>query len=261
MVRGKGHILLYLLLILAVLIVPYGIDRVMATGFLKRIPHYFSAEIWFAFLGSYIPGMVIGTITIIQAIIIQKNNQIIQELTYKQRFSVLEPISMERISPDSRNYLNLINKIQSVFGEGVGARIGDDRYYLLSFVLKNSSVYDLKGVSLKNIDWVINGQSLSTIKEEKYIQCYAKGDKHTLLVYVLFAYPDNDYGTNANKLIAQFLNNEWRGDIRFEKSSFSMGLLISDEIKENQELTIRLDLKHTDDKDIANGISFYAFMA
>ena len=256
----RGYKLKFIVLIVVILIFPYIIDRLLAMGVLKNIPHYFSADVWFAFIGSYLPGMLLGSITIIQTFIIQENNKKIQELTYKQRFSVLEPILIERISSDSDNYPELIGKVQSVFGARVGASIGEDKYYLLSFELRNSSVYDLKQIQLKCINWFINGQLLPSIREEKYICNSAKGNKHTLEVYALFAYPDNANGIKANQLIAQFSNNYGRGDLRFEQSSFTMVLLISDEIKENQELNINLDLKYTKDPNVIKGVSSYAYM-
>lgn len=243
-----------------IIILPYSVDRLHSCGYLSKIPHSFPADTWFGFFGSYLPGMVLGTITIIQTLIIENNNREIKELIYKQRFSVLGAIELNHILLNDVSYNEYVKRVKTGFDGGVDDILKEDNCFLLSFKLKNTSVYELHKMQFESLDWIIDDKKLPAVNPKTLVSCQPIGDKYLQSISVLFLYNKDKDGQEACKRITQFSNNAGREDLEFLKSTIELTFLISDDITRNQELKICFDIKPTNKVTVMSGMSAYAFL-
>ena len=80
------------------------IDLFYGKGWLSFFPNSFSAETWFAFVGSYFPAMIIGCITLFQTYIIREKDKQYQKLLYQRRFSPSGQAKVYRYSESTEKF-------------------------------------------------------------------------------------------------------------------------------------------------------------
>lgn len=199
--------------VLAIIIVfPIFIDGLFGSGLLGRIykNHRFSADTWFSFLGSYLPSMLIGSLTIYQTFIIREKDRQYNELLNRYLFI---PYQNTKVYQYSSKDEQIGGWKQSEFVQCLNNGGNSDERsnllkwwkngYVIDCSLRNTGKIGIDTVKCTSIEWRINNHEPFLMNEQDRILTAIRslGDaRYTISVF--WTFHDDDVITEIKRCMA-----------------------------------------------------------
>lgn len=226
---------------------PFILDRLYGCGALRWIPNSFSGDIWFSFIGSYVPASIIGILTLYQAHIIHEQEREYKKLLNRHRFIPDSHVIVYRYdeTQETNSFYNF-DKVEQILVRS-GREELEKKWktgYLMECNLHNASDIEIGKAKVKEIEWEINGNRYVQQDSEKMavIVDRISHSKQKIVIFWQF-----DEMEKAGEEIARCMFNEPRFDIRYEISDLMIRMQIVDDEEETCDLKMRCRLQSLND--------------
>lgn len=214
--------------LIAILIVgfPFAVDFLYGNGFLRKIRHAFPADVWFSFIGSYFPAMIIGYITLYQAHIIREKDRQYQELLYQRRFLSAGRALIYRYSKEAGKIAEYRAQDLGILWRGDNAtnppKNWDDGY-LIELRFFDLTEQMINCIQFEKLVWKINDKEYELTDANRTALEWHRETDRTYSITLFCVYPDDsEIGDEALRCMRHIRDQT----LRYMSSSLTLDLII-----------------------------------
>lgn len=256
---SKKNLIFVSLFLLVVIIVPMIIDYFYGKGWLGFFPNSFSAETWFAFVGSYFPAMIMGGITFFQAYIIREKDKQYHELIEQHRFSSLGQAKVYRYSNDTKGFGQYDrDAIDDLWWKYHKHKLSDEwkKGFLLEFKFYDSVRTGIKLRSFLKFEWEIAGQR-HCLSEDNSVAFRWRCDKSELYSVLFFCVFQKN--SNVCDEVEHCMLYNSTLDQKYMFSDITLILQAEDRNGERYKLNIHFPMEAQDDYQMSSKMEFFSW--
>jgi len=240
-----------------IIAVPFLIDALYGCGVLGKIyTNSFKAEVWFSFLGSYLPGTVIGVLTIYQQHVIREKDRQYQELLERYLYVPNQGAKVYRYSKNTHmigrwSRAEIISVTgsneQDIFKEWM-------KGYILESSFHNVGNIGINDIRCSSVEWSIKDKTYIVKDKSKIKAFYESVGEARYKVWIYWMFDDEDDESADN--VAACMNNYSRKDPDYYTSFLIVKVKITNVAKKSTDLFMKFKMRCPDN---ANSFCLQSF--
>lgn len=246
----KGCLVVVAVFVLVFILVaaPIVLDCLYGKGVLRGIwENSFPAEAWFSFIGSYFPATIIGILSLCQAYIIYRQDSQYKAVMRRHCFHLIKHANIYRCEDGDKRIGRYtfpeVKRMLERKGRASLTKVWEE-CMIVEFDLYSSTDIEISEVQAEELEWEIAGKLYRQDDQGQMMAAVTRTARSQQQISLLFRFDEFE---KVRDPISKCFLNEYRRNIDYKTSEFTVVLKVIDEENDECELELEFQLESTKD--------------